>query len=138
MEPRQTKRTHPPQRVSIGVERLLYRAATDSTFRNVLLCDRAEAVRIEDIELTSAEQRMLDAIPDATLASMVDAVRPANPKRRRFMTAVAAASAAAAGVMQINCDHMVATGSRPPDDGDVEQDAEVTEDAEVSEDASPQ
>ncbi len=114
------------QRISIGLERVLYLAATQRTFRNVLGCDRKEALRSWGIDLTPSEQALLDSIPDDTLQTMIDAVRPADTKRRRFMQAVAAASAASVGVVEIACDTPAATGVRPDYDADV--DAEVPTD----------
>ena len=131
------------RRLSIGIDRVLYTAATDATFRTVLLCDRQVALRDWDIRLTSAEARILAAISQDALADMIDAVRPAEQGRRRFLQAVAAASAASVVVVEASGCVDTSKGIRP-DTQDAEvvgldssADAAPVADAVVSEDATP-
>jgi len=112
--------------VPVGVERALYLAATDSTFRAALMKDRRSALAEQGLALGAGERAILETVPAATLASMIDAIRVEEHGRRDFMVAVAAVSAGAgvATVVLSGCDgDMTATGIRPPDDGEVTADA---------------
>jgi hypothetical protein len=112
--------------VSVGVERALYLAATEPTFRAALLEDRRSAISERGLGLGSGELAILENVPAATLESMIDAIRVEDHGRRDFMVAVAAVSvgAGAATVVLSGCDgDMSATGIRPPEDAEVSADA---------------
>jgi hypothetical protein len=111
--------------VTVGVERILYDAATDDSFRTALLADRQGALADRGISLKPSEEAVLATVPDVTLESMIDAIHVPDHRRRRFIKAVAAVSAGSAGVVMLNgC--IIATGVRPEDDADVDpQDATV-------------
>lgn len=106
-------------------------AARDPALAEDLIVNRLEAVSALGISLTAAEEAILESAPEATLRELIRGLRGPDPKRRRFMQAVAAASAVAV----VGCDEaedgvtlMDAGGARP----DVEEllDAGL-EDAEV-------
>lgn len=114
------------QRIPIGVERALYLAATDRTFRNVLSCDRREALRQWGLTLSPAEEAVLLSVPEAALEAMIEAVKPASGQRRRFLSTVAAATAAAVGTLEVTALSCGPTGSRPdPADGGNNADPEL-------------
>jgi hypothetical protein len=112
--------------VPVGVERVLYLAATDLSFRAALLEDRGAALQERDVTLAAGERAILETVPAGILESMIDAIRVEEHGRRDFMVAVAAVSAGAgvATVALSGCqEDMSATGIRPPDDAEVSADA---------------
>ena len=119
--------------VSVGVERVLYLAATDGAFQAALLEDRAAALEDRELLLEPEEQAILVSVSGEALASMIQSLRPPNHGRRRFMKAVAAASVVggAAGVaLSSGCvDDDLATGIRPEEDAAVDagSDADPTD-----------
>jgi len=111
------KRSHPVQttRVPIGIEKLLYLAATKPEFRKRLLGDRERAIAAAKVRLTEAERSTLLHVPPAALEAMIARISPARHGQRKFMKTVAAASVSlAAGVLGTGCvgDDTV-TGIRP-------------------------
>lgn len=99
----------------IGVERVLFAAATDPAFRALLLSDRRGALEACPHELSETERAMLAAIPDDQLANAIDEldVRSANIKRRAVLAAVATS---AAGLATLQVASGCGTGTRPEDD----------------------
>ncbi len=107
-------------RVPVGIERVLYLAATDQTFRAALEADAEAAVAARGLNLRPSELGMLRAVPlDQLLASAghMDA-SPENLQRRSFLRAVAASAVtvAAADVVAGCSDEDVSTGIRPETD----------------------
>jgi hypothetical protein len=132
----------PRSAVTVGVERVLYEAATDVDFRQRLIADRERALAERGLALGPSEQAVLATVPDAVLGAMIDAIHVPEHKRRRFMKAVAAVSAGAAGLVLVPGCPAADKGVRPDDDAEVDVDADVgaadsTVDASVLEDASP-
>ncbi|MFH2007022.1 MAG: twin-arginine translocation signal domain-containing protein [bacterium] len=111
-------------KVSVGIERVLYLAATDGTFKAALLEDRAAALEDRELLLLPDEQAILVSVPDGALASMIRSIRPPDHGRRRFMKAVAAASVAGGVVgvtLSSGCvDEELATGIRPQEDAAID------------------
>jgi len=107
---RNQQRRHSPVgtvMVPVGIEKILYHAAGDEPFRRALLTDREGAVASMGMALRESERAVLRAVPDEALAAMIDRVVVKNPKRRRFMNAVAAAvTSLAAGTASVGCDEV--------------------------------
>jgi hypothetical protein len=137
---RNPRRRHSPAgkiMVPVGIEKILYRAAGDVEFRKELLGDRERAVAASGMTLRESERAVLRAVPDDALAAMIDRVPLANPKRRRFMNAVAAAvTSLAAGTAAMGCDE-VETRQYNADAGGCDADCDVDSDSDTDEDAGP-
>lgn len=95
----------------VGVERVLYAAATDPAFCEALLRDRRTALAGLDAELQPSERAMIEGIPEPRLRATIAAIDASaeNVKRRAFLKAVAAAAAGAAVVQGVSA----CTGTRP-------------------------
>lgn len=106
--------------VTVGVERVLYEAATDRDFRSALLAHRADAVAELGVVLKPSEAAVLANVSDAALGAMIDAIRVPDHRRRRFIKAVAAVSAGTAGVVLLDGCLYADTGARPDEDAYVE------------------
>jgi hypothetical protein len=78
--------------VPVGLEQLLFTAATDAVFRVELVRDRERAAWRRGLALTESERSVLAVAPRVQLEAMIDHidVSEQNLKRRRFMRAVAA------------------------------------------------
>jgi hypothetical protein len=121
-------RTEGQARVTVGVEQVLYRAATDPAFRNALLQDRTAA--LEELSLTPVEATILQGADRSALERMIDGVQMREHGRRRFMQGVAAVAAGVAtGAVVVTGISCVVTGSRPnPDpDGGMQQTRDATD-----------
>jgi hypothetical protein len=104
--------------VPIGIEKVLYIAATEPGFRRDLLEDREAALRARDLELRSTELAMLRATPAEQLEAAIEGldVSEQGSGRRRFMRTVAAAAVTlAAGEVLTACEPNLDGGSRPDD-----------------------
>ena len=82
--------------IPVGFEMLLLRAAQDREFKRLLLTDREAAIAQSTVTLRASEQAALRAISDEALESMIRHFVAKDPKRRRFMSQVAAAAASLA------------------------------------------
>lgn len=84
--------------VPVGVERVLYLAASDPEFHAALFADRRAALVKRGCRLRPEEEAVLLAIPSEQLASTIAHVdvSATNVKRRGFLGAVAASAAALA------------------------------------------
>ncbi len=123
-----------PSTLPVGVERVLFEAASDADFRKALLADRRGALAERTIPLQPSEEAVLFNVSGPALEAMIDNLRVPDHKRRRFMKAVAAVSAGSAGaVMMDGC--WVSTGSRPDEDAEVVQ-QDGTVDASVLDDGA--
>ena len=91
-------RKHVRVNVPVGVERVLYTAATDPEFKVALLRDRHAAARARGLRLRPSEEAMLRLAPAAQLEGAIARLdtSPRNVQRRTFMAAVAASAAAMA------------------------------------------
>ncbi len=107
--------------VKVGLERVLYLAATDRDFRTALLANRAVALRAAGLALSEGEAAVLDAVGPDSLAAMIDAVQPRSRPQRPFLKSVAATFLTlATGTASVGCPNMVSGGIEP--DRDVRQD----------------
>jgi len=78
--------------VPVGLEQLLYTAASDPEIRAELIRDRAAAAERRGLDLTASERSVLGIAPDDQLEAMIDRIDTSeqNLKKRKFMRAVAA------------------------------------------------
>jgi hypothetical protein len=91
-------------RVPIGVEKVLYLAATDRKFRSALLDDREATLARAGVRLSEVERATLLAVPRAALETMIGRISPERHGKRSFMKTVAAATVSlAAGVAAAGC-----------------------------------
>ena len=104
-------------RVPVGMERVLYLAATDQAFRQELEADPEGAIAARGLTLRPSELAMLRAVPLEQLLRSVGHVdaSPENLKRRSFLRAVAASAVtvAAADAIAGCSDEDVSKGIRP-------------------------
>jgi hypothetical protein len=86
------KRIQYTARVPIGIEKVLYLAASNEPFRTRLFEDRGEALAAARVRLTEVEKRTLLGVPRASLEAMIARISPERHGRRKFMKTVAAAT----------------------------------------------
>ena len=81
-------------RIPVGVERVLFLAATDPAFHRALAHDPEAAVTARGLPLRESELAMLKAVPLKMLLASVKQVDPSpeNLQRRTFLRAVAASA----------------------------------------------
>ena len=115
------------RRLPVGVEKVLYLAATDEGFRQALMEDRARAVQQRGLSLRDSERALLAAVPDQQLRVAIDGMdtTPRNVQRRTFMRVVAASAATVAAAEALGCSDDATAGIRP----DMGDDANKIEDA---------
>jgi len=77
--------------IPVGLERVIYTAATDEEFCEALFQDRDSAVRVRGLSLQPSERAMLLGIPREQLLATIQGVdtSPQNVRRRVFLGAVA-------------------------------------------------
>ena len=83
--------------VPIGVEKILWRAASDPAFCERLFADREAALDEGEEPLEPSERAMLTAVPDETLRAMVAHIDPKRHATRPLAEQVAIAAAIAVG-----------------------------------------
>lgn len=85
---------HPANRIPVGMERVLYLAATNPAFHQALAQDPEQAIKEEGLTLRKSELAMLKAVPLSMLLANVNKVDPSpeNLQRRTFLRAVAASA----------------------------------------------
>ena len=116
--------------VPVGLEKVLYLAARDPELREKLLSDRTGTIAALGVELRSSERAMLEAAPRAALEAMIGRIDASNPRKRRFMTLVAAAATTlAAGTAAMSCDGQDAVMAGGANDVDTDTDADAGADA---------
>ncbi len=98
------RRVRAKNRVPIGVEKVLYLAASDPPFRAALLADRETALAQVGVRLSEVERATLLGVPRAALETMIARISPQRHGKRSFMKTVAAATVSlAAGVAAAGC-----------------------------------
>lgn len=101
------------RRIPVGLEQVLFLAASDGEFRAALLEDRVGALDRWGLRLRDSEVGMLGHIPDAQLQANIAAVDTSAPnlQRREFLRSVAASVAAlATGGTMSGCSDVDAPG----------------------------
>ncbi len=104
------------KQIKIGVEQVLYAAATDEGFCAALLADREAALEARGLKLGPTERAMLRDVSDEQLLANVAGmdVSPQNQQRRSFMRLVTAgAMTVAAADALAACGGGDDTGIRP-------------------------
>jgi hypothetical protein len=86
-----------------GIEVLLKKASVDPAFCQLLLEKRAEAASEIELELSAAERTILEVVPEAQLAAMIENTRVPEMQRRAFLGGIGAVMLAA-----------LAAGCEPP------------------------
>lgn len=87
-----------------GLQRLLSLARTEARFRTELLDRRSAVAAPASVSLSASERAILEAIPRAQLAAMIDGLPEEPTDRRTFLReAAAAALAVLAGVQLSAC-----------------------------------
>ena len=101
------------KQVPVGMERILYLAATDASFFQALLQDREAATAT--LGLRPSERAVLLAVPENQLRAAILGVdvSAGNLARRAFMGAVAASAATVAAATTLGCGDDVSKGIRP-------------------------
>jgi hypothetical protein len=90
--------------VPVGIEKVLYLAATDAAFRERLRTDREGVVTDRRLKLEEDEAGILRGVPDEQLLLMIQNIDPAKHGRRKFIRSVAACAASlAAGSVLVEC-----------------------------------
>ncbi len=119
------------RRVPVGVERVLYMAATDPAFREALMADRAGAVQRAGLPLRDSELALLAAVPRPQLQAAIDGMdtTQTNVQRRTFMRVVAASAATVASATALGCSEDVATGIRPDMKDDTSTQVDASDDS---------
>jgi len=109
-------RTRKTYRMNIpaNIEKMLYRAAVDEAFKAALMADRKGAIAAHRISLTASESAILECVPDGTLLTMIEQIRPKMHGKRRFMRAVAVAAVTlATGTAGVGCEEAQPAGITP-------------------------
>jgi hypothetical protein len=78
--------------VPVGLEKILFHAARDDSFKKLLLADRDAAIEKSGVSLRPSERAMLSVATGDALEAMIAKINPSNPKKRKFMGLVAAAA----------------------------------------------
>ena len=86
------------QGIPRGIEVLIKKASVDPEFRTVLLEKRAGAAAEIELELSSAEAALLNAIPASQIEKIIENAKVPDEHRRLFLGKVAAAMLAALGL----------------------------------------
>jgi len=116
--------------VPVGLEKLLYLAADDPSFRRRLLDDWRAAAGGMGIRMRPSELAILETADRDMLARMIDGIVPSNPRRRKFMglvaaavTSLAAGTAGCSGCVESDTPLNYADAGVGPD-GDVDADTD--------------
>ncbi len=118
--------THPLEKrrqsctlIPIGIEKLLYRAATDLTFRDALLDHPRQTIAAAGYCLQASEQQVMESVSRDQLAAMIARIDPKRHGQRPFMRTIAAVAVAAVTTTTVSCGPPPLTGiapDRPPVD----------------------
>ena len=101
-------------RVPVGIEKVLYRAAVERDFRELLFKDRRQAIEASGFELLESEAHILTSVPSPVLKGMVAKVDVRRHTPGRFMRAVAGcALAATTALVAVDCGSEAEMGVRP-------------------------
>ena len=101
------------KQVPVGMERIIYLAATEPGFHEALMADREAAT--EGLGLRASERAVLLAVPTAQLQAAIEGVDVSEPNvaRRAFLGAVAASAATVAATATLSCGDDTSKGIRP-------------------------
>ena len=144
-QPSKRRNSREKIQVPVGLEKILFHAARDDSFKKLLLADRDAAIEKSRVSLRPSERAMLSVATDGALEAMIARIIPTNPKKRKFMSLVAAAATSlAAGTVLVagGCDAQTAIlGSTPDEDidgsvdsGDTDSDSDTDTDTDTDSD----
>ncbi len=105
-----------------GIEILVKKASVDGAFKRHLLEERSGAAERIGLELDPAEAAMLDAIPEAQLANIISDTKLPPKLKPVFLGSTALLMAAVLGVSTAGCCCPTATGNRPDEPYDYDED----------------
>jgi hypothetical protein len=118
--------------IPANIEKMLYRAAVDEAFKEALMADRKGTIAAHRISLTASESAILECVPDGTLLTMIEQIRPKMHGKRRFMRAVAVAAVTlATGTAGVACEEAQPAGITPDVPEEVEGDVPEEVDSDV-------
>lgn len=110
--------------VKIGLEQVLYLAATRWSFRDALLADRDAALREAGLVLSPDEAAVLAATDRDSLSTLIDAVQPQSRRARPLLQAVAMTFVTlATGTADLACEPTATKGIQPDWDAGLDRDA---------------
>ncbi|MDX9719291.1 MAG: hypothetical protein RBU37_00990 [Myxococcota bacterium] len=113
-------------RVAVGIEKVLYLAASNPEFLKQLEQDRSNA--LASLALSDSERTTLSAIPTAQLNAMIGRIDVKAHAKRDFMRAVATvALAAATSTAAVACKGETPTPNNANSQPSVEQKADIVE-----------
>jgi hypothetical protein len=99
--------------VPIGIEKFLLRAAADAGLRRRLFEDRSAVIAAAGDELSASERSILESVPDAALAAMMERLDLKTHTTRPFARKVAAAAFATAALGAVVIAGTACTGIDP-------------------------
>ena len=147
-QPKRRRRSEGKVQVPVGLEKILFHAARDTSFKKLLLADRDAAIEKSGVSLRPSEHAMLSVATDDALEVMIAKINPSNPKKRKFMGLVAAAAtslAAGTAVIASGCDNVSAdnkeygvdagTGSDIDTDTDTDTDSDTDTEQDAGDDS---
>jgi hypothetical protein len=124
--------------IPVGIEKVLYLAATDRPFKALLLSRPEETLKDPRLRLDDAERELLRAVPAGQLQTMIERIDPKAHGGRRFIRSVAACTAVlASSTALLGCDPDGNNTDRVdaqvafPDSGGVRPDRDASLDAQV-------
>lgn len=112
----------PPERsaqaiqIPRGIEVLVKKAAVDPEFRSLLLDKRSEAAQAIELDLTTAERAMLNAVPVAQIERIIESTYVPDEHRRVFLGKVGTAMLAVVAAVTVGGWVQSPTGIRPVDE----------------------
>jgi len=90
--------------IPVGIEKVLYLAATDPAFKERLFRDRAGVLADPAMKIDESERAILSGVPDGQLLGMIQNIDPEKHGRRKFIRSVAACAASlVAGSVFVEC-----------------------------------
>ncbi|MCP4231929.1 MAG: hypothetical protein GY771_17510 [bacterium] len=105
-----------------GIEILVKKASVDSEFKRHLLTERSGAAERIGLGLDPAEAAMLNVIPEGQLVNIIAETKVPSKLKPVFMGSTAMLMAAVLGVSTAGCYCCGATGNRPDEPYDYDED----------------
>jgi hypothetical protein len=113
-KPRQRLKRRVRLSIPAGIEKVIYRAAIDPGFRQILLADRKRAIESHGPRLTDVEARVLESIPAERLEHIIERIEPRRHGKRAFMRSIATAVVTlATGTATVSCEQATPLGVDP-------------------------
>jgi predicted esterase len=100
--PSKIEREKAVQKISHGIEKVIWLAALEGDFQRRMFADRGAALDACEVELTGSERKILLSIPDVQLKTAVERADVPAPARRTFLKGAAAGAFAILGGVLAN------------------------------------